>query len=104
MIPQPHLETMKKEKPQITQIFLFFLRVFSHLPSFSTSYLPSFRVPSCNFVANLLRLLFPERISRDHLRRPGHGFGSVYIAIRIFLKHKSFFYQLLYGFFDFFYI
>jgi hypothetical protein len=39
---------------QITQIFLFFLFVFSHLPIFSTSYLPSFRVPSCNFVANFL--------------------------------------------------
>jgi hypothetical protein len=37
---------------QITQIFLFFLFVFSHLPIFSVSYLPSFRVPSCNFVAN----------------------------------------------------
>jgi hypothetical protein len=48
---------MKKGKPQITQItqiFLFFLRTFSHLPIFSTSYLPSFRVSSCNFVANFL--------------------------------------------------
>ena len=36
------VEAIKKMKPQITQIF--FLFVFSHLPIFSTSYLPSFRV------------------------------------------------------------
>ncbi len=36
-MPRPHPETMKKGEPQITQIFLFFLRV-----------------PSCNFVANFL--------------------------------------------------
>jgi hypothetical protein len=48
---------MKKREPQITQITqisLFFLFVFSHLPIFSASYLPSFRVPSWNFVANFI--------------------------------------------------
>jgi hypothetical protein len=54
---EPHPETYENKKPQITQItqiFIFFLFVFSHLPIFSTSYLPSFRAPSCNFVANFL--------------------------------------------------
>jgi hypothetical protein len=49
MMPQPHPETNENKKPQITQItqiFIFFLFVFSQLPSF--------RVSSCNFVANFL--------------------------------------------------
>jgi len=39
--------------PDYTDLY-FFLFVFSHLHIFSTSYLPSFRVSSCNLVANFL--------------------------------------------------
>jgi ABC-type lipoprotein release transport system permease subunit len=47
MMPRPRPETYEKLQPQITQITqIFFLFVFSHLLSFSTSYLPSSRVPS----------------------------------------------------------
>jgi len=41
----------EKMKPQITQILVFFLFVFSHLLIFQASQLPSFRVPLCTFVA-----------------------------------------------------
>jgi hypothetical protein len=57
MMPRPRPETNENKKPQITQItqiFIFFLFVFSQLLIFPAYQLPAFRVSSCNFVAIFL--------------------------------------------------